>query len=241
MENCLDIVLPCYNPLDGWEVRINRSIKNLNEILPDLNINLIVVNDGSPNIEQSSIDYLFKNLKSFQFNSYNENKGKGFALRKGLEYATSEIIIYTDVDFPFEEINIVEIYNKLKGKEADIIVGVRDQSYYSTVPKTRILISKIFKYFSAKLLNLSVTDTQCGLKGFNNLGKSIYSETTINRYLFDLEFIYLACKRKGVKLISHQVSLRKGVTFSNLNIKILTIESLSFFRILIFHFFNLKR
>jgi hypothetical protein len=67
----------------------------------------------------------------------------------------------------------------------------------------------------------------CGLKGFNNKGKAAFLSTTIDRYLFDLEFVFLAARMK-LNIAKVPVNLRDGVVLSKLNVRILATEGLNF-------------
>jgi len=233
----LDIVLPCYNPLEGWETRILEAMKTLENTLTEVELYLYIVNDGSSkNIDSTAIDALKTQIPNFQLIDYQQNRGKGFALRTGVSATKNELCIYTDIDFPYEMDSFLAIYESLKNG-ADVAIGVRDENYYDSVPKVRILISKTLKWLIRNLLRLPVSDTQCGLKGFNKKGKEIFLKTTIDRYLFDLEFIFIAAKEKIVALKPVIVELRPGIVFSNMNFKILAQEGRSFLKIFVKSFF----
>lgn len=227
----LDIVLPCYNPLPDWEKRIVNTIQTLEKRLDDVEVFLYIVNDGSSqNIDPEAVEYIQQQVPNFQFIEYKINRGKGYALRQGIAAAKHNICIYTDIDFPYEIESFLAIYNALKS-HTDIAIGVRKAEYYEHVPKVRIWISKTLKWMIRNFLRLPVSDTQCGLKGFNKNGKKVFLETTIDRYLFDLEFIFLAAKQKALSLKPVVVELRPGIIFSNMNFKILAQEGRSFMKI----------
>lgn len=229
----LDIVLPCYNPLPDWEKRIVDTVQTLEKRLNDVPVFLYLVNDGSSqNIDNQIITYLQEQIPNFQLINYPINRGKGYALRQGIAATTNDICIYTDIDFPYEVDSFLAIFDALK-KDADIAIGIREAKYYEQVPRIRVFISKILKWLIRNLLKLPVADTQCGLKGFNKNGKKVFLETTIDRYLFDLEFIFLAAKQKALKLKPVVVDLRPGIVFSNMNFKILAQEGRSFMKIFI--------
>ena len=99
----LSIVLPCYNPKPDWHLRVAMSYQQIKNSLPsDTQIEIIVVNDGSPNpINLASKRFLNKRLPNFKFINYKHNMGKGYAVRKGVEAAQGAYIIYTDIDFPY--------------------------------------------------------------------------------------------------------------------------------------------
>ena len=133
--------------------------------------------------------------------------------------------------------SFLAVYESLKNG-SDVAIGVRDENYYDNVPKVRILISKTLKWLIRNFLRLPVSDTQCGLKGFNQNGKAIFLKTTIDRYLFDLEFVFITAKVKTLSLIPVIVELRPGIIFSNMNFKILAQEGRSFFKIFVKSFFS---
>ena len=230
----LDIVLPCYNPLADWSERVVTAFKDIEKALPNVALYLYVVNDGSlKNVEGKHIEFLKQAIPNFRFVTYETNQGKGYALRKGIAETQNNWCIYTDIDFPYTEASFLAIYKALTKNQADIVVGKRETSYYKNVPLLRIWISKSLKWFIKNLLRLPITDTQCGLKGFNKKGKAIFLKTEINRYLFDLEFVFLAARVKTITLKPVIVQLKPGIVFSTMSFKILSQEGWSFLKIFV--------
>lgn len=228
----LDIILPAYNPLPGWEETVIGRFQSLEKALPAFKITLFIVNDGSRTIDEpSSIIALRKAIPDIQWISYKDNKGKGYALREGVQASTGEYIIYTDIDWPYTEGSMLGLINKL-AENADAVIGIRDEGYYAHLPLSRRRISRLLRKINANLLRLKVDDTQAGLKGFTKKVKPIFLATTINRYLFDLEFIYLlSSKKNDFKILGIPITLRSGITFSQMNKKILFQEARNFLRI----------
>lgn len=211
-----------------------HSIQSFAKLHADIELSLIIVNDGSKSIINSEeIDYIKKSIPNFKFVNYEINRGKGHALREGVKLSNADYIIYTDIDFPYVIKSLDDVYKELLNGN-DVVVGVRSAEYYKKVPKTRIVISKILKYFIKKSLGIFTTDTQCGLKGFNRKGKDVFLSTRIERYLFDLEFVYLSSKDKSININSSIVELREGVEFSTLNLRIILSESFNFLRVFLF-------
>jgi glycosyltransferase involved in cell wall biosynthesis len=167
-----------------------------------------------------------------QYIQYEHNCGKGFALREGVKKANSEYCIFTDVDFPYAEQSVREIFNMLRSGDCDVAVGIKSKNYYKNVPWLRVRISRLLRWLVSVFLKMPITDTQCGLKGFNEKGKAVFLKTTVNRYLFDLEFLYLITKQKGVAVKSKEVELKKGVTFSRMPPTILAMEGWNFLKVL---------
>ncbi len=232
MSQALHIIVPCYNPAIGWEAELATHAKALQQQIPHYDIEITLVNDASQRgVTTENIDYLEKELPRFKYISYPENKGKGFALREGVKTINSGLILYTDIDFPYEYDSMIKVLEALKAGN-DIAVGTRDEGYYENTPKKRKWISKIVRFIFKTVFGLPITDTQCGLKGFNQKGRQVFLNTSIKRFLFDMEFIALASKDKSVKMIPVYVTLRQSVTFSKMNVKVLVKEFYNFLRII---------
>lgn len=233
MPVLVDIVLPCYNPNATW----HEELLDFNEFIKKhYDVNYIVVNDGSSvgNIQEQIAILKEKNL-CVSYISYTKNMGKGYALREGVKVATSDYIIYTDIDFPFTNESTAAVMDILVKSKADVVAGYRDQLYYQKkMSGFRKLLSKAFRFFMRAILKMKVSDTQCGLKGFNKRGKEKFLATKINRYLFDFEFIYLSGKDTTVKIEAVPVQLKDNVVFSKMKFKILVQESFNLLSVLLF-------
>ena len=229
-NNKISLVLPCYNPPLNWENVVVDSVASI-EKNGQISIELIIVNDGSTkNVSDDSITQLKSKIPEINIINYSKNRGKGYALRQGVAEAKSELIIYTDIDFPYTEESFMTVYNSLT-EGHDVVPGHRGEAYYSKTPAVRKLISKSLRWTLKTFLRLPTDDSQCGIKGFNQTGAKVFLDTQIDRFLFDLEFIKLAAKRK-VKFQKAEVTLKPDVVFSKVNFKILARESLNFFKVL---------
>jgi glycosyltransferase involved in cell wall biosynthesis len=193
---------------------------------------IIVVNDCSTKkIQDSEIELLQSNIQHFQWINIPVNTGKGNAVRTGVQASKGKHIIYTDIDFPYTDDSFQAIYSALN-EGFDVVIGHRNQDYYENkMPFSRKLISKFTRLFFLSFLNLPVTDTQCGLKGFNLVGKKLFLQTKINRFLFDMEFLVL-CKKTQVKLKTVPVVLKPNIVFAKMSFTTLAKELVNFFKIL---------
>lgn len=226
----ISLVLPCYNPTGDWTETVINSIQSI-EKSSAIEVHLILVNDGSTkNVSEADFQNLKAGLPRIEIIDYQINRGKGYALRQGVAKAKTELIIYTDIDFPYTEDSFISIYEGLL-EGLDVVPGHRGDGYYENTPYFRKLISKFLRWNLKMFLNLPTDDTQCGIKGFNKKGAIVFLDTQIDRFLFDLEFIKLASKRK-LAIKTATVELKPGVVFSKVNIKILAREAVNFFKVL---------
>jgi len=227
----LDIILPIYNPLPGWEEIVIERFLSLENQLAEHQCQLIVVNDGSSKMDEAaSVEKLKKNIPDLQWISNGINRGKGYAVRRGVQASNADYIIYTDIDWPYTEQSMLGLFRQLINK-ADAVIGVREESYYMNLPSARRRIFRFLKKMNARFFKLRVSDTQAGLKGFRKNVKNIFLSTTINRYLFDLEFIHLLSKKNDLVIKPYPVTLRSGITFSKMNRKILLQEGMNFIKV----------
>lgn len=88
---------------------------------------IIVVNDGSSDKTKQIIEELKKEVEITDIH-FSENKGKGYAMAIGVEYATFEIIVFVDADLSnITTTHISQLINPFINNEADMVLG------YSTV------------------------------------------------------------------------------------------------------------
>ncbi len=233
MATTVNIIIPCYNPpaLD-WAQNIVTEFQALERLVPEFALGLIVVNDGSSrNVLETHFAFLQESIPICKVVSYEKNKGKGHALREGAAVSVADFHVFTDVDFPYELHSVAEVIQVVSQRKG-IAAGYRNQNYYQKVPLFRKILSIAFRTF-IRFVGVPVSDTQCGLKGFDNTAKDIFIKTTTERYLFDFEFLILASRQKNIPIYSVPVQLKDGVTFSTMGWKVLKTEFFNLIKILL--------
>ncbi len=192
---------------------------------------LIVVNDGSSGESAArNFQRLTDLLPGVKVVTYAINRGKGYALRQGVAASDADFHLVTDADFPYTIESMRRVALALS-ECGGIAAGNRDTAYYDRVPVFRRWLSKGLRWLLRNVLRQPVGDSQCGLKAFDKDGKAVFLETTIDRFLFDLEFLMLANGR--VRVTPVPVELRDGVTFSKVGWKILATEGRNFLWLLL--------
>jgi len=231
MAATIDIILPCYNPSDKWHFEL---LKFYELAKTKYHLQFIVVDDGSKTGNlTSSVETLKQKNIPVQFVSYKTNKGKGHALRTGVQQSSADYIMYTDIDLPFTQQSMEAVLNELLTDSYDVVAGYREENYYENkMSGFRKLLSKSFRGFLKNILRLPLSDTQAGLKAFNKKGRTIFLSTQINRYLFDFEFIYTCSKHTSVRVGTISVQLKENVVFSKMPFRTLVREVFNLFRVL---------
>lgn len=232
-NNEIDIVLPCYNPAANWPEVIHEKMNQMNLFFPDILFHLIVVNDGSTlRMSEDEIER-FKVLQpDAQFISYPENRGKGYALRKGMEASCSSMAIYTNWNFPYDLESMRSVIKRLE-EGYDVVVGARNNDFYrhAGLDLLRWIVSIFLWLQNWVVLGIRISDTQGGLTGMSRKGKGLLLKTRINQFLFDTEFIYLASRDHELYLCETQANLHEGKEFIFGGFKVLGRKISSFVRI----------
>lgn len=193
----LSLIIPIYNAekfildsllkLTEWRLKISYPVQ------------IILVNDGSSDSTKKIIeDYIETEDGTINLLSYNFNKGKGYAVKKGMLEATGDFRIFTDSDIPYG----VDIFDKiiyyLDFKEFDVCIGNRkseSSKYVQKISEIRKISSKIFTLIISRYVVTGVKDTQCGLKGFKaEIAEKLFSNLHIKGFAFDVETLYYCYK-----------------------------------------------
>lgn len=192
----LSIVFPCYNEGKKIQNAVDSIINYLNKF--DLkSYEIIIVNDGS---KDNSINYIIDIKEQYpniiKLVHYKNNKGKGYAVKKGLLEATGDYAIFMDTDLSTDLSAIDNCIKIIKEEKTPIIIGSRRLPESElAVPQTGIRkITGIgCKIYTNMKLKLKLKDTQCGFKCFKtNIVKKIIEKQTIDGWAFDAELLYIA-------------------------------------------------
>lgn len=192
----LSVVIPAYNE----EPRLLPTLESTYELLtahfPAFEI--IVVNDGSKDGTRQLVTEFAKHHPGVRLISYETNKGKGHAVRVGVQAAQGDLILMNDADGSSPISEVLHLREVLS-EGADIVIGSRNKSDPSTVVKAlpyRTYMGNTFNLIVQWMLLPGLYDTQCGFKLFKRpVAKDIFSASRIDGYAFDVEILYIARRR----------------------------------------------
>jgi hypothetical protein len=227
------IILPVYNPPEDWYQVVIEQYSEFLQHVEGITTALVLANDGTEknflNYGIAEIRKLFPDLVVIE---NEKNEGKGNVLRKAVLATDADFFLLTDIDFPYNTESLLAVFNCLRLQKNDIAAGTRNNYYYSQIKTGRKYLSQVLRFCIRSLFQISIEDTQCGLKGFSEKAKPIFIKCKVNRYLYDLEFIVQAYKVKDLIISAVPVVLREGIYLRKINLKILMQEAKSFFNIL---------
>ena len=225
----LNVIIPIYNPHDGWQDLFVSSIAELRKELNETDLTVILVNDGSTD-QLHYIETIIDRFEFLEYLSYPDNRGKGYAIRYGMNASEADFYVYTDIDFPFGHKIIHHVYELLKSSETNIVIGTRELEYFRMLPFKRRICSYLLKELNYFITGFKIKDTQAGLKGIDDKAKKILSGTKTNTFIFELEFLR-ECLKKDLKYKLIDVRCRPRIKFTDFRFRILLNEIYSFLKI----------
>lgn len=190
----LSVVVPVYNE----ERRLAPSLKRIAEYLGERSYEseIVIVDDGSSDgtveiAEQAGLGSMLRLIK------HEVNRGKGAAVRTGMEASNGEFALFSDADLstPIEEI---EKFWPHFGQGCDVVIGSRglpDSSIEVHQGFPRELMGKVFNRLVRWLVVPGIYDTQCGFKMFSRrAANTLFANAKLDGWAFDVEVLALAVK-----------------------------------------------
>lgn len=139
----LSVVCPFYNE----EQIIGEAIETLLDGLEKLDVKweLIVVNDGSRDGSRAVAAEIAERRPNLRVLSYPRNRGRGNALKTGLDQARGEVIVTTEIDLSWGEDIVERLYAAaLENPDTEVIVASPHLpgGGYKNVPRDRVFYSQ---------------------------------------------------------------------------------------------------
>lgn len=192
------VITPTYNELE-----------NISRLVPELlnmyeNLDILVVDDNSPDGTGKHIEELTKNNDRVKLLNREKKLGLGTAYIAGFKYALQhnyDYIFEMDADFSHDP---KEIKNLLEAiKEYDLVLGSRYIRGVNVInwPMRRLLLSYFANKYSRFITGMKIQDATGGFKCFRRrvLESINLDKIKSNGYAFQIEMTFKAWK-KGFKV-----------------------------------------
>jgi len=186
----LSVIVPAYRQEQTIIEDLKRIKKTLDQIRYDYE--MICVVDGNT-------DDTFKkakkiNSKKIKVVGYENNRGKGYAVRYGMARSKGNLIAFIDAGMDIDPNGISMILEHMEWYEADIIIGSkRHPASQVEYPFLRKIYSDVYYWLVRILFGLKVRDTQAGLKIFKRgVLEKVLPRLLVKRFAFDVELLSVA-------------------------------------------------
>lgn len=183
----VSVIIPAYKQ----EKTILKDIRNIDDVMSKTRFDyeIIVVVDGF-------VDKTYENIKKIKRKKvkafgYENNKGKGYAVKYGMARSKGDYIAFIDSGMDIDPNGISLLLEHMQWYNADIIVGSKrhpaSKLYY---PFIRRVYSWGYGKIVKILFGLKITDTQSGLKVFKReVLEKVLPRLLVKEFAFDIEIL----------------------------------------------------
>ena len=189
------IIIPTYNEINNIELIINKIIGL------DINADVLVVDDNSPDKTYEKVKDLKKNFSNLFLIINNKKLGIGKAYIKGFEYAISKNyskVIQIDSDMSHNPNDIIKLLES--SNSYDLVIGSRYINGIRIInwPLSRLALSYFANLYAKIITGLTIHDCTGGFKCIDvNVLKSLnLSSINSQGYSFQIEINYRAYIKK---------------------------------------------
>jgi glycosyltransferase involved in cell wall biosynthesis len=208
----LSIIIPAYK--EGKAIRTNLEVtkSKLAGVISDYEIIVVVDGNADNTLEEA------KKVSGIKIITYEKNRGKGYAIKKGFEHSTGELITFMDADGDIDALQLKRLYPYMSA--ADMVIGSKRHPFSKIdYPFVRKVLSFCYSVFIRAFFGLKLRDTQAGIKLMKrDMLKVIMPFILIKRYAFDLELCFLASKH-GFRIVEAPIVLRYQFSGSGVDAK----------------------
>ncbi len=160
----LSIIIPVFNE--------EKTISQVLEKVLQFNLQdkeVIVINDGSTDSTKKILNDNFSDKKDLIILNNEKNRGKGFAVREGINVSTGEIILIQDADTEYDPNDFKILLDPINKGYAEVVYGSRfiGSNPHRVMYFANRIANSFLTFFSNLLTNLNLTDMETGYKVFN--------------------------------------------------------------------------
>ena len=184
------LVIPAFNEVERLRPPLERSVEWLRGRGRPFEI--IISDDGSRDGTASLVERLQMEMPELRLVRSPVNRGKGHAVRIGVEAASGSLVLLADADgsTPIDQLVLLEA---AIDAGADVAIGSRAHADNVERRWYRHVVGRSF-HLLVRLFGIrGIADTQCGFKLFTaGSAKDLFSRARINGFSFDVEILLLA-------------------------------------------------
>lgn len=189
----ISVIIPVHNEV----LRLPRTMEDLYSSLSGMDYAIILSEDGSSDGSKKLIQFYAQNNSRVRCLTYPERLGKGLALKRGVDVARGDVIVFFDADSSVSADQIPHVLKELV--KFDVLIGSRglkNSILLKRPPLHRVMAGKIYNWLFRLLFHIPIRDTQCGLKVFRReVIKDLMDHLQIEGWGFDPNLIVEAYRR----------------------------------------------
>jgi dolichyl-phosphate beta-glucosyltransferase len=207
----LSLVIPCFNEERRVDACLDAVCRHLDS-RRDVTAEVVCVDDGSTDGTAERLRRWRERRSDVRVLSLARNRGKGGAVRAGVEAARGDVVVFLDADLAVDVRHVDRVLPYLQDG-VDVAVGCRHVEgarVERAQGRLRRTLGRAYLGLARRLLGLSVSDVTCGFKGFRRaVALHLFARSRSRRWGFDAEVLHLA-EREGYVVREVPVAWRDG-------------------------------
>jgi glycosyltransferase involved in cell wall biosynthesis len=164
----LSVVIPVYNEESSIQTTLEELERYMRGYKACSSWEIIAVNDGSSDNTLSALNRMKASAPWLKVVSYNENIGRGKALRCGFDASSGDVIVCLDADLSYAPYHIERMVSKLVDENADIVLASAygKGGSVENVPLRRLLLSRLGNKVLSYMYRNDVSFLTCIVRAF---------------------------------------------------------------------------
>lgn len=238
----LSVIVPAYKQAKTIKKDLKNIEKTLQKGLKNINFEIICVVDGI--LDKTFAEASKLKSKKIKVYGYENNKGKGYAVRFGMYRAKGDLISFLDAGMDISPRGIMMLMAHMEWYGADIIVGSKRHPVSQVnYPFLRHILSIGYHLIVKLLFGLPLTDTQSGIKIFKRkVLEKVLPRLLVKRYAMDIEMLavanHLGFKRIFEAPIEVKFDKRTSSVKWSTSLKMAWDSMAVFYRLRMLHFYD---
>jgi hypothetical protein len=194
----ISILLPVHNEA----LQIEKCIQEVGAAVSRLSdsYEIIVSEDGSTDGTDAIVSTLLLTDPNLSLLHSNARLGKGRAIKKALERARGDIVVFMDADLATSLDYLPKVLQSVRERDGLAIASRHVEGSVVRRRASRTFFSLAYNVTVRLLFLDSIRDHQCGFKAMSRKASRAVLDTKSNGFFFDTEMI-LRCKRQGFSIV----------------------------------------
>ncbi len=232
MDISISVVFPMFNEEGYVRNVVTGTINSLKDIIDDYEI--IIIEDASTDNSGQIADELSYQNPRIKVLHHKVNRKLGGSLKTGFNMASKELVLYSDIDMPFDLKEIKTALELFFKEKADFVSAYRSNRKSDGIK--RYIYSKIYNIFINIIFGLNIKDVNFSFKLIKAIllkSLGLFSEGSF----IDAEMLIKA-NRKGARIIQfgtlYYPRLKGTSRLSNISTIVKILQEALIFRLMLF-------